>query len=80
MAVVAETARRTISDAQAGCFDHCVGKKPETGLAGWGGRIRTSVWRNQNPLPYHLATPHRWDGATINAKENKGKAPGFWKR
>ncbi len=26
-------------------------------LAGWGGRIRTSVWRNQNPLPYHLATP-----------------------
>ena len=27
-------------------------------LAGWGGRIRTSEWRNQNPLPYHLATPH----------------------
>ena len=26
-------------------------------LFGWGGRIRTSVWRNQNPLPYHLATP-----------------------
>ena len=25
--------------------------------AGWGGRIRTSEWRNQNPLPYHLATP-----------------------
>src|ERR1700728_1333970 len=24
---------------------------------GWGGRIRTSEWRNQNPLPYHLATP-----------------------
>ncbi len=24
---------------------------------GWGGRIRTSVWWNQNPLPYHLATP-----------------------
>ena len=24
---------------------------------GWGGRIRTSAWRNQNPLPYHLATP-----------------------
>src|SRR5712692_3848728 len=22
----------------------------ETGLAGWGGRIRTSEWRNQNPL------------------------------
>src|SRR5580698_438031 len=26
-------------------------------LAGWGGRIRTSEWRDQNPLPYHLATP-----------------------
>src|SRR5882762_2995814 len=24
---------------------------------GWGGRIRTSVWRDQNPLPYRLATP-----------------------
>ena len=24
---------------------------------GWGGRDRTSVWRNQNPLPYRLATP-----------------------
>ena len=27
------------------------------GMRGWGGRIRTSGWRNQNPLPYHLATP-----------------------
>ena len=26
---------------------------------GWGGRTRTSEWRNQNPLPYHLATPHQ---------------------
>ena len=24
---------------------------------GWGARIRTWVWRNQNPLPYRLATP-----------------------
>ena len=24
---------------------------------GWGGRIRTDVWRIQSPLPYHLATP-----------------------
>ena len=23
----------------------------------WGARIRTWEWRNQNPLPYHLATP-----------------------
>jgi hypothetical protein len=29
----------------------------ERGMRGWGGRIRTSEWRNQNPLPYHLATP-----------------------
>jgi hypothetical protein len=41
----------------------CDMKKPPEGgyhieKAGWGGRIRTSVWRNQNPLPYHLATPH----------------------
>ena len=28
-------------------------------MTGWGGRIRTSAWGNQNPLPYHLATPHR---------------------
>jgi hypothetical protein len=28
-------------------------------LAGWGAWIRTREWRNQNPLPYHLATPHR---------------------
>ena len=26
-------------------------------LCGWGGRIRTSEWRYQKPLPYHLATP-----------------------
>lgn len=25
---------------------------------GWGGRIRTSASRDQNPLPYRLATPH----------------------
>ena len=25
---------------------------------GWGGRIRTSAWRYQKPLPYRLATPH----------------------
>jgi hypothetical protein len=28
-----------------------------TQKVGWGGRDRTSVWRNQNPLPYRLATP-----------------------
>ena len=34
-------------------------------LPGWGGRIRTSAWWNQNPLPYHLATPQQtvWKAA-----------------
>ncbi len=26
-------------------------------VAGWGGRDRTCAWRDQNPLPYRLATP-----------------------
>jgi hypothetical protein len=29
-------------------------KKEEVG---WGGWIRTTAWRDQNPLPYRLATP-----------------------
>jgi hypothetical protein len=46
-------------------------RKPirETGLAGWGGRIRTSEWRNQN-LPEGFAFEHRplhfeEEGATV---------------
>ena len=27
--------------------------------AGWAGRIRTPGWRDQNPLPYRLATAQR---------------------
>ena len=27
-------------------------------IYGWGTRIRTLEWRNQNPLPYRLAIPH----------------------
>ncbi len=27
-------------------------------VTNWGGRIRTSAWRYQKPLPYRLATPH----------------------
>ena len=30
---------------------------------GWGARIRTWEWRNQNPLPYRLATPQWPEGA-----------------
>ena len=26
-------------------------------IDGWGGRIRTYGTRDQNPMPYHLATP-----------------------
>ena len=26
-------------------------------MTGWGGRDRTCVSRDQNPMPYHLATP-----------------------
>ena len=29
-----------------------------TGFAGWGARIRTWGCRDQNPVPYRLATPH----------------------
>ncbi len=43
---------------------------------GWGGRIRTSVWRNQNPLPYHLATPQRVTGAKLSGKPRVGKKAG----
>src|SRR4051794_6900089 len=31
----------------------------ETTVGGWGARTRTWEWRNQNPLPYHLATPQQ---------------------
>ena len=34
---------------------------------GWGARIRTWEWRNQNPLPYHLATPHQARGTIQTA-------------
>jgi hypothetical protein len=32
---------------------------PVQGLNGWGGRDRTSACRNQNPVPYRLATPQQ---------------------
>ena len=34
---------------------------------GWGGRDRTSEWRNQNPLPYRLATPQQATRGTAEA-------------
>ena len=38
---------------------HAVGHPIDYRRIGWGGRIRTCVWRDQNPLPYHLATPQQ---------------------
>jgi hypothetical protein len=39
---------------------------------GWGGRIRTSVSRNQNPLPYHLATPHSRERSKLSGNGLSG--------
>jgi integrase len=39
---------------------------------GWGGRIRTYVWRDQNPLPYRLATPqHSKTGEVFKPRATK---------
>ena len=36
---------------------------------GWGGRIRTCECRDQNPVPYHLATPQRLSaGSALRAR------------
>ncbi len=44
------------------------------GRAGWGGRVRTSEWRNQNPLPYHLATPQSCRRAEISRNAAAGQS------
>jgi hypothetical protein len=44
----------------------------ETALAGWGGRIRTSIWRNQNPL--HL-TISLWQPAPSACQEKGARYP-----
>jgi 3-(methylsulfanyl)propanoyl-CoA dehydrogenase len=68
------TANRFISDLSAGGFKlsnltpftvflaSSASPQREKAVPGWGGRIRTSAWRNQNPLPYHLATPQSAPG------------------
>ena len=48
--------------AFGGPFSSKEGNSLKRGLVGWGGRIRTSAWWNQNPLPYHLATPQKPPG------------------
>src|SRR5262245_27204983 len=53
--------------------------------AGWGARIRTWEWRNQNPLPYHLATPQRRtncerarDDSDGAPSDQRPRLPGLW--
>ena len=44
---------------------------------GWGARTRTWEWRNQNPLPYRLATPqHRCRRAARGGADHNGCAIG----
>jgi hypothetical protein len=50
--------RLTPGDRATFCAGHVNGEKL-VWQVGWGARIRTWEWRNQNPLPYRLATPHR---------------------
>src|SRR5712664_2409210 len=63
------------------------GKEFSALTLGWGARIRTWEWRNQNPLPYHLATPQNASRAwaahgiaarsgTINAFRSMHSNPG----
>ena len=47
----------------AGTVGTGYGSWPETERIGWGGRDRTSECWNQNPVPYHLATPQQVAGA-----------------
>src|SRR5262245_3277192 len=42
-------------------------------LAGWGARIRTWECRNQNPVPYHLATPHQC--RSVRGQDHSGAGP-----
>ncbi len=50
---------------------------------GWDGRVRTSEWRNQNPLPYHLATSQcrRRTGTEAPAERhhNQSRLGGQWR-
>src|SRR5712691_11900042 len=50
----------------------------ETGLAGWGARIRTWEWRNQNPLPYHLARPRFMFTAQVYLRAGARRRGGPW--
>src|SRR6202140_2195051 len=56
---------------------------PKSIYSGWGGRVRTSAWLDQNPLPDPLATPqqsftqHRMQRRAIQSARDK-TAPSVW--
>jgi hypothetical protein len=58
------------------CIYSSVSDSLKRGLPGWGGRIRTSAWGNQNPLPYHLATPQ----SCLESGGTGLAADSFWQR
>jgi hypothetical protein len=45
---------------------------------GWGARIRTWEWRNQNPLPYHLATPQSAPDHTCGVAADQSSGVDAW--
>lgn len=53
---VARQSEPEILDELFNCSENIGFNKPIK-RNGWGGRIRTHEWRDQNPLPYRLATP-----------------------
>ena len=58
-AVVSEAAMVCLTHGNTGVSHRPGNRSKETRLVGWGARNRTWEWRNQNPLPYRLATPHQ---------------------
>lgn len=66
----------------SGCCKSVVPQSANTnrflrGEDGWDARVRTWEWRNQNPLPYHLATSHHavWKtGARATAERHHNQS------
>jgi hypothetical protein len=51
------TPKQLLSDLKKLLREHYWVSAPYFLMFGWGARIRTWAWRDQNPLPYRLATP-----------------------
>jgi hypothetical protein len=73
MRVITVNDVRAESEGMAAPFD--VLRLAIAARPGWGGRDRTSEWRNQNPLPYHLATPQLADRETSDGASHLIPAP-----